>query len=249
MKGRIHSFETLGAVDGPGLRFVIFMQGCKMRCKYCHNPDTWEFSDGVDIESSKLVQEILKYKKYYANGGVTISGGDPLHQINFITEIAINLKQEGLNVAVDTSGAVFDKNDTTKIDKLMKYVDIVLLDIKHLNLNEHKELTGHTNENTLNFLEYLNKIGKNVWIRRVLLKGVSDSEEELINLVKMVNKLSIVSTLELLPFHTMGFPKYEQIGIPNPLKEHESYNLQDLNECVKIVKEMLNNDITLKYSK
>ena len=151
MKGYIHSFESFGTVDGPGIRFVVFMQGCPMRCLYCHNPDTWQFSAGKQFSPKEVFENALKYKSYMSDGGVTVSGGEPLMQTEFVTELFSLLKQRGIHTALDTSGITFDKNNTAGIDGLLKYTDLVLLDIKHIDEKEHIKLTGHSNKNVLDF--------------------------------------------------------------------------------------------------
>ncbi len=216
VEGYIHSTESFGTVDGPGIRFVFFLQGCPMRCQYCHNPDTWEFKKNNAISVDNAVKEVLKYKNYLVGGGVTFSGGEPLCQIDFITQTAKKLKQNGIHIAIDTSGVTFD--GSKKYDELISVVDLFLLDIKHIDSEKHREITGFTNENTLNFAKYLNKSNKEVWIRYVLCENLSDSETDLIDLKEFIKNLTCVSRVEVLPYHTLGVKKYEKLGIDYKLK-------------------------------
>lgn len=218
MTGYIHSVETFGTVDGPGIRYVLFMQGCPMRCLYCHNPDTWEFSRENGISAEEAAKNILKYKNYIKRGGVTVSGGEPLLQIDFVTELFKILKKEGVHTAVDTSGVTFTKESKEKFDELIKYTDLFLLDIKHIDEDEHKKLTGHSNKNTLDFAKYLSQNGKDMWIRHVLLTGITDNDEYLYRLKEFTDGLKNVTNIEVLPYHSMGEVKYEKLGVAYPLK-------------------------------
>ena len=221
MIGRIHSVFSGGTVDGPGIRFVVFMQGCPLRCKYCHNPDTWDFSGGEERTVLDLTQEILRYKSYYGEkGGVTVSGGEPLMQIGFVTELLKSVKSRGVNTAVDTSGVTFNAQDEESIKKhelLDEFVDLYLIDIKHIDDNSHKNLTGLSNQNTLNYIRWLSSRGKRIWIRHVLVPGYTDDSEslqKLSNFIKTVN----VEKVEVLPYHTLGEVKYQKMGIDYALK-------------------------------
>ncbi|MGN1060314.1 MAG: pyruvate formate-lyase-activating protein [Candidatus Coproplasma sp.] len=219
MIGRIHSFESFGTVDGPGIRFVVFMQGCPMRCKYCHNPDTWSISGGTEYSAEQVAKNALRYKNYFANGGgVTVSGGEPLLQAEFVKELFTILKVNGVHTALDTSGAVFSKEDKGKFDDLLKVTDLVLLDIKHINPEEHKKLTGRVNENILAFAEYLSQTGKPMWIRHVLVPQITDKDEYLEELAAFIDGLKTVEKVEVLPYHTMGAVKYKKLGIEYPLE-------------------------------
>lgn len=217
MTGKIHSIESFGTVDGPGIRFVLFMQGCPMRCLYCHNPDTWSLNGGKEITVQEAVSEALKYKSYIKNGGVTVSGGEPLMQIEFVTEFLRLLKKEGIHTAVDTSGVTFTKGDN-RFDELIKYTDLFLLDIKHIEEEEHKKLTGFSNKNTLEFAKYLSDNGKNMWIRHVLVTCITDGDNNLKKLKEFIDGLKTVKNVEILPYHSMGEVKYENLGISYPLK-------------------------------
>ena len=215
--GNIHSVETCGTVDGPGIRFVVFMQGCPMRCLYCHNPDTWD--TGVNKKFS--VDEILKQYdnvKEFCKGGITVTGGEPLMQIDFVTELFKASKQKNIHTALDTSGILFNPENTAKIDKLMKYTDLVLLDIKHISEEEHIKLTAHSNKNILAFAKYLSDINKPMWIRHVVVPGINDKNVYFISLGEFMGTLNNIKALDVLPYHDMAIPKYENLGIEYPLK-------------------------------
>ena len=220
--GKIHSVFSGGTVDGPGIRFVVFTQGCPLRCKFCHNPDTWKIGSGEERSVDDLIKEIVRYKNYFGlNGGLTISGGEPLVQLDFITELSKAAVKNGVNVAVDTSGYLFDENSPEKIkkfDELNKYVDLYLLDIKHIDDDKHRMLTGVGNKHTLAFAKYLSDSGKKMWIRHVLVPGITDDDDALIRLKEFIDTLKTVEKVEVLPYHTMGVPKYEKLGIDYPLK-------------------------------
>ncbi len=222
MEGRIHSVFSGGTVDGPGIRFVVFMQGCPLRCKYCHNPDSWLYNDGEVRSVADLTNEIIKYKNYFgSNGGLTISGGEPLLQIDFVIELLKSVKRYGIHTAIDTSGYMFNEdNEETllKYQELIKYTDLFLLDIKHIDDASHKNLTGVSNKNTLAFAKWLSLNGKKMWIRHVLLTDYTDNDESLIELSKFIKTLSTVEKVEVLPYHTMGEVKYEKMGMQYALK-------------------------------
>ncbi|MGN1373076.1 MAG: pyruvate formate-lyase-activating protein [Candidatus Coproplasma sp.] len=219
MTGRIHSFESFGTVDGPGIRFVVFMQGCPMRCKYCHNPDTWAVSGGTEYTAEQVAKNALRYKNYFANGGgVTVSGGEPLLQTEFVKELFSLLKANGVHTALDTSGAVFSEANKDGIDGLLSYTDLVLLDIKHIDPEEHKRLTERDNKNILAFARHLSDIGKPMWIRHVLVPGITDNDEYLYSLSDFIGSLKTVEKVEILPYHTMGVVKYEKLGLSYPLE-------------------------------
>ena len=216
--GNIHSIETCGTVDGPGIRFVVFTQGCPMRCLYCHNPDTWE----VNINKQMTAKEIIaKYEsvKEFCKGGITITGGEPLMQTDFATELFREAKERNIHTALDTSGILFNPQNTEKTDVLLKYTDLVLLDIKHIDNDEHIKLTTHPNTNILAFAKYLSDIEKPVWIRHVVVPGVNDKENYLIKLGEFMGKLRNIKALDVLPYHNMAVPKYESLGIEYKLKD------------------------------
>lgn len=236
MKGKIHSVETFGTVDGPGIRYVIFFQGCINRCAYCHNPDTWDETKGEEYTVDELVQDVLKYKRYIE--GVTVSGGEPLLQMEFLTEFFKAVKKEGLTTCLDTSGVVFNKNDVKlvkKFDKLMAVCDLVLLDIKHINDEQHRNLTGQSVSNCLNFAQYLSEIGKDVWLRFVLVPTINDDLETLKEWKAFANTLNNVKKIEVLPYHTLGKHKYKELGIPYRLENV----LEPTEQSVRQAKEIL----------
>ena len=234
MIGRIHSIETFGTVDGPGIRFVVFMQGCTLKCKYCHNRDTWPVHSGTTMSSEELVKEILKYKSYMesSGGGVTISGGEPILQAEFLTELFKELKSLGIHTTIDTSGAL---PISEKIKELLKYTDLVLLDIKHINPEKCVDLTGYTNKNTLEFAKYLNNINLPVWIRQVLVPGYTDDKFDLLDLKKFIDTLSNVEKIELLPYHNLGKFKWEELGVPYELEGVDSPTQDDIDRAKSIL--------------
>ena len=221
MLGRIHSFESFGTVDGPGIRFVVFMQGCPLRCKYCHNPDTWG-AGGEEYSAQAVVEKVLRYKNYFGDkGGVTVSGGEPLLQIDFVIELFTILKSKGIHTCVDTSGVTFRKDNESSVEKhkkLLEVTDLFLLDIKHIEDEACKDLTGQSNENTLAFAKFLNENKKKIWIRQVLVTGVTDEDESLKKTRAFIDELSFVERVEVLPYHSMGEVKYEKLGIEYPFK-------------------------------
>ena len=220
MRGRIHSFESFGTVDGPGIRFVVFMQGCPMRCKYCHNPDTWDTKGGKEYTPEEVAREALKYRNYIKSGGVTVSGGEPLMQAEFVTELFRILKAEGVHTALDTSGITFNANDPENLKRhaqLLEYTDLVLLDIKHIDDQTHRRLTSQGNSHILEFAQYLSEINKPVWIRHVLVSGITDDDKSLSSLSKFLDGLHNIEKVEVLPYHTMGEVKYKKLGMEYPL--------------------------------
>ena len=224
--GRVHSVESFGSADGPGVRYIVFLKGCNMRCKYCHNPDTWAKCGENDGAKLMTPQEVLKtamrYKAYWKQtGGITVSGGEALLQIDFVTELFKLAKEKGVNTCLDTSGNPFTVEEPFfgKFNELMKYTDLFMLDIKHIDDEEHKKLTGQTNKNILDMAQYLSKNGKKMWIRHVLVPGVTDDEENLRGIRAFLDTLSNVKKVEVLPYHTLGVFKWETLGIPYTLKD------------------------------
>lgn len=234
MYGKIHSIETFGTVDGPGIRFVIFMQGCTLKCKYCHNRDTWPIKSGNSTSTAELIKEILKYKSYIdtSGGGVTVSGGEPLIQAEFITELFKELKNLGIHTALDTSGAL---PISDQIKELLKYTDLVLLDIKHINPEKCVNLTGYSNKNTLEFAKYLSNINLPVWIRQVLVPGYTDDKFDLLDLKKFIDTLSNVEKVELLPYHNLGKFKWDEIGVPYELENVDSPSNEDIQKAKSLL--------------
>lgn len=218
IKGNIHSIETCGTVDGPGIRFVIFMQGCPLRCQYCHNPDTWQTDTNKLMTIDEIMQKYDGVKEFVQSGGITVTGGEPLLQIDFVTELFKVAKNHCIHTALDTSGITFTPENTEKIDKLLKYTDLVLLDIKHIDDEEHKKLTGASNKNILAFAQYLSEKQIPVWIRHVVVKDITLNEKYLKELGKFLATLNNIKALDILPYHNMAIPKYESLGINYPLK-------------------------------
>lgn len=215
--GNIHSIETCGTVDGPGIRFVVFMQGCPLRCQYCHNPDTWT----TDVNQQMSVDDILKKfegVKEFCKGGITVTGGEPLMQIDFVTELFKQAREKDIHTALDTSGVFFNPENTVKIEKLLKYTSLVLLDIKHIDDEGHKKLTGHSNKNILAFAKYLSDKRVPMWVRHVVVPTITYNEKYLVELGKFMSELNNIQALDVLQYHEMAIPKYENLGIEYPLK-------------------------------
>lgn len=231
---KIHSFETFGAVDGPGIRFVIFMQGCSLQCKYCHNRDTWDIHSGTSYTSNELFKKILRYKNYFlsSGGGVTVSGGEPLLQYKFLIELFTLLKKENIHTAIDTSGNV-DLTDNMK--KLIDLTDLFLLDIKCINDEICKELTGVSNKKELAFAKYLSDINKPIWIRQVIVPTITDRTEDLQSLKEFINALKSVKKIELLPYHDMGKTKWINMGCKYELENIRNANNNDIQYAKKIL--------------
>ena len=219
MKGRIHSLESFGTVDGPGTRFVVFVQGCPMRCKYCHNPDSWSTETNQQMSVSEILEKYDGVKEFVKSGGLTVTGGEPLMQIDFVTELFKAAKAKNIHTALDTSGILFNKGNTAKIDELLKYTDLVLLDIKHINNEEHIKLTGLPNTNILEFAQYLSQKKLPMWVRHVVVPEITYNEKYLRELGEFIGKLRNVKALDVLPYHDMAIPKYENLGINYPLKD------------------------------
>lgn len=217
MKGRIHSTESFGTVDGPGVRFVVFFQGCPLKCKYCHNPDTWDFSGGREVTAEELMKEYDSYKEFLKSGGITATGGEPLAQPEFLAELFALAKSKGVHTCLDTSAGVYDPARHEKIDEALKYTDLVMLDIKHIDNEEHKRLTGKGNRNILAFAEHIRDMGIPVWIRHVVVPGITDKYEELFALGEFLSTLSNIKALDVLPYHDMAKPKYAELGLDYPL--------------------------------
>lgn len=230
--GRIHSLESFGTVDGPGIRFVVFMQGCPLRCQFCHNPDTWEVNKGTEYKPQQLAEEIMKYKSYmqFSGGGVTFTGGEPLLQAEFILEVSKLLKQQGLSIALDTSGYVW--ND--KVKELLQYTDIVLLDIKNYDYAVYERVTGVSLVPTLQLLDYLKSIKLNTWIRYVLVPGLTDNLQSIRALSVHLKQYPNVSRIELLGFHKMGEYKWKELGLEYKLADTKEPDRELLQEVKRI---------------
>ena len=220
MKGYVHSSETFGTVDGPGIRYVLFMQGCPLRCLYCHNPDTWEIGKGTEVDSDAVIAEFNKNKSFYRGGGITVTGGEPLLQVDFLIDLFKKAKAEGIHTCIDTSGITYSATNApyrAKLDELMQYTDLVLLDIKHIDNERHKALTSRGNDAVLDFARYLAEREVPVWIRHVVVKGHTNDPEHLRALGRFIGGLSNVKALDVLPYHAMGETKYREMGIKYPL--------------------------------
>ena len=239
MKGLVHSFETFGTVDGPGIRFVLFLKGCPLRCKYCHNPDTWTMDGAKEHEVSDIVNRVLKYKGYYGDkGGITVSGGEPLVQIDFVIELFKELKKHNINTAVDTSGFMYNPDNEESVKKhieLNKYTDLFLLDIKHIDKEGHLELTGVKNDNTLAFAKFLSDNNKDMWIRHVIVPGYTLNDEYLIKLKSFIDTLNNVQKIDILPYHTMGEVKYNNLGLEYPLKGVRTPSKEEIINVKKLL--------------
>ncbi len=234
-KGYIHSTESFGTLDGPGIRFVVFMQGCPLRCKFCHNPDTWETHIGTEMTVAELIGEFEKNRGFYKDGGITVTGGEPLLQLDFVTELFREAKRRGIHTCLDTSGITFNENQRDRYDRLVSFTDLVMLDIKHIRPDSHKKLTGVANESVLAFAKYLSEKNIPIWIRCVIIKGITDDENDLLALGEFIGKLKTLKALDVLPYHTMGVSKYENLGIPYPLDGVPPLSKEDAIAAKKII--------------
>ena len=237
---RVHSVESFGSVDGPGIRFVTFLKGWAMRCQYCHNPDTWDRAGGNLRSVDDVLSQALRYRSYWGEkGGITVSGGEALLQIQPLTELFHKAKDLGINTCLDTSAQPFSRKDGrfSAFEALMKYTDLVLLDIKHIDNDAHKRLTGWENENILDCARYLSDIHKPVWIRHVLVPGINDDDESLHKLRSFIDTLSNVERVEVLPYHDLGVYKWEQLGIPYKLTDVKPPTEESVLHARKILTE------------
>ncbi len=225
MEGKVHSLESFGLVDGPGVRYVVFMQGCRMRCKYCHNPETWSMEGGELYTAKDLFEKAYRYKTYWRksgklSGGITVSGGEPLLQTEFVTEFFRYAKEKDIHTTLDTAGNPFTMEEPfiSKFNALMEVTDLTMLDFKEIVSSKHKELTGWGNENIVQMAKYLSDLGKDMWIRHVLVPGLTDDEEGLFELRDLIRELKTVRRVEILPYHTLGLEKWKHLNIPYPLE-------------------------------
>lgn len=238
-KGYIHSLESFGSVDGPGVRYVIFLSGCAMRCQFCHNPDTWNMQAGTPYTADELLGKALRYRSYWGSkGGITVSGGEPLLQIDFLLELFTKAKEKGVHTTLDTCGNPFTREEPffSKFEKLMEVTDLVMLDIKHMDEEQHVLLTGQKNDNILDMAKYLSDTGKSMWIRHVLVPERSDRDDYLWKLHDFIEKLDHVERVEVLPYHTLGVYKWKELGIPYGLEGIEpptQERIQNANEILK----------------
>ena len=220
-KGRIHSLERLGTVDGPGLRFVVFTQGCPMRCAYCHNPDTWTVNAGELMDPEAIIEQYERNRSFYKNGGLTVTGGEPLLQVDFLIDLFTLAKERDIHTCIDTSGITYNPKNTAyieKLDKLMGLTDLVMLDIKHIDPDKHLELTKQPNNGILSFVQYLNDKNIPMWIRHVVVPGITDEPKYLYQLGEFIAPFKNLKVLDILPYHTMGTVKYDKLGMEYPLK-------------------------------
>lgn len=237
-KGYIHSIETCGTVDGPGLRYVIFLQGCPMRCQYCHNPDTWEPGKGEQMTVEEVLAKFYNNLPFYKNGGVTVTGGEPMMQIDFLIELFTKLHADGIHTCLDTSGIMFQQNNVefmAKVDALMAVTDLVMLDIKHIDDEKHKVLTAHSNERILGFARYLNEKKVPIWVRHVIVPGITLYKDYLERLGEFIATLDNVRALDVLPYHSMGKVKYENLGMEYPLKDTREATKQEAVAAKSII--------------
>ncbi|MDE7332250.1 MAG: pyruvate formate lyase-activating protein [Lachnospiraceae bacterium] len=222
MQGRIHSLESFGTVDGPGTRFVVFVQGCPMRCAYCHNPDTWAMTGGTMMEPEEIFEQYKRNEDFYKKGGITVTGGEPLMQVDFLIDLFTIARKNNVHTCIDSSGIAFKPDNAEfikKLDKLMELTNLVMLDIKHIDPEKHKELTAQPNDGILAFAAYLDKKHVDMWIRHVVVPGITDDDKYLFELGYFIGQFHNLKALDVLPYHTMGESKYEKLGIPYKLKD------------------------------
>ncbi len=222
IQGRVHSLESFGTVDGPGVRFVVFLQGCPMRCLYCHNPDTWDVEGGTWMEPAYIIEQYMRNINFYKGGGITVTGGEPLMQIDFVTALFQLAKAKGIHTCIDTSGITYNPANAfliKKLDTLMELTDLVMLDIKHMDPETHEKLVAQPNKNIFAFAAYLASRKVDMWVRHVVVPGWSDDNEDLFALGYFIGQFPNLTALDVLPYHTMGTAKYEQLGMEYPLKD------------------------------
>ncbi|MDG5786066.1 pyruvate formate-lyase-activating protein [Evansella sp. AB-P1] len=239
MEGRIHSVETSGMVDGPGIRYVIFTQGCLLRCQYCHNPDTWDKSGGEVVTVESLIEDIKKYTPYmkHSKGGVTVSGGEPLLQLEFLIELFQECKKLGIHTTIDSSGGCYSTNPVFQenLKKLLKLTDLVLIDLKQMNEAKHRSLTGVSNKHIFEFAKLLSDQNVPVWVRHVLVPGVTDDEKDLRDLSTFIKTLKNVEKVELLPYHKMGVYKWKELGLDYPLEGVNSPSEEEVQRAKELL--------------
>ena len=246
--GKIHSMESFGTVDGPGVRFVVFFEGCPMRCLYCHNPDTWHLEDGQEMSAEEILSRMERNRSFYRTGGITATGGEPMLQIDFLTELFAGAKERGIHTCLDTSGIMFpgcggtseeERERLKKVERLLSVTDLVMLDIKHMDAEEHRKLTGQDNEKILAFARYLDEKQIPVWIRHVVVPGITFQREELEALGRFLSTLSNVEKLEVLPYHSMGKVKYDNLGIDYVLKDTPQLTKAEAKSAESIILEAM----------
>ena len=236
-KGHIHSTESFGTVDGPGVRFVVFFQGCPMRCLYCHNPDTWTPGKGMEMTVEEILREYKRNEVFYKSGGITATGGEPLMQLSFLTALFSAAKKEGIHTCLDTSGIMYRKEKQQEYEKLFQVLDLVLLDIKHSTEEDHKKLTAQSQKHILEFAYALEKAGIPMIVRHVVVPGITDSREHLLRLGKLIGGFRNLKGLEVLPYHTMGEVKYKNLGLDYPLAGLENLSPEKAKEARNIILE------------
>lgn len=234
MKGYIHSIETLGLADGPGVRIVVFMQGCPLRCLFCHNPDTWEKNINHLVESDEIVNTVRKYRNFIEeSGGITLSGGEPLYQSEFTLDILKKCKKAGFHTALDTSGTGYNKE---LLDEILKYTDLILLDIKALTNSKYKKMTGKTIDEFNFFLDKIQKLDKKIWIRQVIVPNINDNEDYILKLKKYLSKIKNIERIDLLPYHNMGLDKYKKLNMKYRLEGTPNMDKDNLKKLDKLLK-------------
>jgi pyruvate formate lyase activating enzyme len=240
MKGFIHSIETCGTVDGPGLRYVIFTQGCLLRCQYCHNADTWEIGKGKEMTVEEIIDDVKTYLPFInaSGGGITVSGGEPLLQIDFLIELFKACKKLGIHTAIDSSGGCYtaEASFQQKLNELLSYTDLILLDLKHIDEKKHRKLTGKTNQHILRFARFLSEKNVPVWIRHVLVPTITDDPNDLRSLAAFIRTLNNVEKIEILPYHKLGVYKWKALGLKYPLEGIEPPS----EESVEMAQRILN---------
>ena len=220
-KAIVHSIETFGSVDGPGIRYILFLKGCRLRCAFCHNADTWNMESDDQRSADEIIAHALRYRPYWGkDGGITVSGGEPLLQMDFLIELFTKAKKENIHTCIDTASEpfCFDPSWREKFDRLMEVTDLLLMDIKHIDPVKHKRLTGRSNENIIEMFHYLDSIHKPIWIRQVLVPGWTDDENDLKQTRQFIDSLHNVQKVEILPYHNLGAYKWEKLGLKYPLE-------------------------------
>ncbi len=237
VKGRVDSIESFGLVDGPGIRTVVFLSGCKLRCKYCHNPEMWKMEE-ENYTPKQLVEKIIRFKPYFKKnrGGVTFSGGEPLLQADFLIEVCKLLKEEKIHIALDTAGV-----GVGKYEEVLENVDLVILDIKHITEEGYKDLTGGDMAESLKFLEVAQKMKKKLWLRQVIVPGIMDNKEYIDQLYEFIKDIKYVEKIEFLPYHKLGSEKYEALGIDYPYKDKKEMDKKKSDELFQYLMSKFDN--------
>ncbi len=239
MIGNIHSIETFGTVDGPGIRYVVFVQGCLLRCQYCHNADTWEIGTGKTMTVDEIMQDLQSYLPFIesSGGGITVSGGEALLQIDFVTELFKRCKALGIHTTIDSSGGCFSSSSVfqEKLHELLQYTDLVLLDLKHIDRKKHLTLTGMTNDHILQFARHLADYHIPVWVRHVLVPGITDHHEDLLHLSDFIHTLTNIKKVEILPYHKLGVYKWEALGLTYPLEQVEAPTEEEVEKAYRLI--------------